>query len=538
MAGAAAEASSPPAPAVERLMSVDDALALVRRHLDRGELGAAEAVVQQIAQRRKRHPDVFHLLGVIAFRQGRLDRAIAFAERAIALAPRTAAFWSNLAEMLRRRGYLERGFEAARRSVELDPKDARAFNNLGIVEFDRGGFPQAVRAYRKALALDEGFAQAWNNLGNALVRLGQDAQAHVAYERAIHLQPRYGEAMVNDALCYRDEARFGLAEERLRQAIAAQPRNANAHLSLAVVKFLTGETEEARREYEWRLALPRAAPKGLPGRPWRGEDLAGKRLFLFAEQGLGDTIQSLRYMRRLLHRGPASLSLFAPRALRRLVEQNFPHIVLPGKPASAGEADYYCALMSLPLRLEADEADRSAGLPYLKADPARAAHWRLKLADFSGRKVGLVWAGNSSYQNDHQRSMPAANFAPLLDLPDTSFFSLQIGPAAAQFSALKAGAHDLGDGVSSMAETAAAISALDLVISVDTSLAHLAGALGTPVWTLLPHVPDWRWGMSGESSALYRSMRLFRQQERRDWQGVIRRVGAALLDENREGKGS
>ncbi|MCE9648445.1 MAG: tetratricopeptide repeat protein [Parvibaculum sp.] len=527
MAGRAVKTSEGP-PAIERLMSMDGALRLARTHLERGNLGEAENVAQQIAAHKGGHPDAFHIMAIAAFRGGRLDKAIANAQQAVARAPKTAAFWSNLAEMLRRRGFVERGHSAARRAVTLDPGHVAGWNNLGILEFERGNFAAAADACRRALALDGEAANSWNNLGNALARLERDGEAHEAYGRAIALRPGYSEAMVNDALCWREEAEFERAGARLDQAIVASPRSANAHLSRAMVNFLRGETARARIEYEWRLALPRAAPDGLPGARWQGEAIAGKRIFVFSEQGLGDTIQSLRHLPALAARGAASISLFVPRNLRGLAAHNFPHVEVVSRLPGAGAADYHCASMSLPLLLDGPAGEVVSGEPYLAVEPEKAAVWRDRLQAFQGRKIGLVWAGNGSYQNDHNRSMKAAMLAPLLDAPGCSFFSLQIGPAATQVSALKPRIEDLGPRVPNMSETAAAISALDLVISVDTSLAHLAGALGKPVWTMLPHVPDWRWGMDGAAHPLYRTMRLFRQRSRRDWPGVVAEMRAAL----------
>ncbi|HEY4342973.1 MAG TPA: tetratricopeptide repeat-containing glycosyltransferase family protein [Parvibaculum sp.] len=509
-------------------MSVDDALRLARDHLARGAFGEASRIAEQVAEQKRGSADAFHIMAVSAFRAGRLDKAIVHAERATARAPKTSAFWSNLAEMLRRRGFIERGLSAARRSLTLDPRNAQGWNTLGILEFERRNFAEAERACRRALDIDPSAASSWNNLGNALCRLERDAEAHEAYARAISSRPAYYEAMVNDALCWREEADFARATARLDEALVASPRNANAHLCRAIVSFLKGETAQGRIEYEWRLALPRAVPRALPGKAWRGEEIAGRRIFVFAEQGLGDTIQSLRYLRRLLERRVASISFLAPRNLRNLVARNFPEIDVATRMPEAGTVDYHCALMSLPLLLDGPAGTISPGTAYLTAEPERVAAWRERLAPFRGRKIGLVWAGNGTYQNDHNRSMRAQMFAPLLEVAGCHFFGLQIGPAGAQVSALKPGVQDLGDRVSNMSETAAAIAALDLVISVDTSLAHLAGALGTPVWTLLPHVPDWRWGMEGKAHPLYGFMRLFRQKTRRDWAGVIADVRMAL----------
>lgn len=508
----------------ERLMSVDDALRLARSHLDRGSFDEAARVAQQVAAHKRGHPDAFHIMAMAAFRSGRLDKAIAHAQSAIARAPKTSAFWSNLAEMLRRRGFLQRGFSAARRAIMLDPRNVQGWNNLGIIEFERRNFEEAERACRKALEIDPSAASTWNNLGNALCRLERDGEAHEAYARAIALRPGYSEAMVNDALCWREEADLARASIRLDEAIAVNPRNANAHLSRAIVNFLAGETARARIEYEWRLALRHAQPDGLQGARWRGQDIAGKRIFVFAEQGLGDTIQSLRHLPALADCRPASIMLSVPRNLRALVARNFPDIELVSRPPAT---DYHCAAMSLPLLLE-EPMGLPPGIPYLAAESEKLALWRERFAPLQGRKIGLVWAGSGTYQNDHNRSMQAAMLRPLLDAAGCHFFSLQIGPAGAQIATLKPRVEDLSDRVSNMSETAAAITALDLVISVDTSLAHLAGALGTPVWTMLAHVPDWRWGMEGETSPLYGSMRLFRQKARRDWAGVVEDIRASL----------
>ncbi len=522
MKSVGAESTAAGGKTVERLMPIADVLRLARQHLESGALHEAEALALQVARARRRNPDAYHLLGIIALKQRKLDKAIAYVEQAIALAPRTAAFHGNLAEMLRRRGFIERGLAAGRRSVALDPRNAQAWNNLGILEFERRAFSDAENAYRRSLDIDSRFAPAWNNLGNALARLGRDDEAHAAYTRAIALMAGYSEAMINDALCFREERKFEAAEGRLRQALAVNPRNAHAHLVLATVKFLTGDIAEARREYEWRLALRRARPEILPGAPWRGQSLDGKSIFLFAEQGLGDTIQALRYLRRL---GKTStVKLLVQRNLRRLAQENFPDTEVLVHQPDAGAADYHAAMMSLPLILPAEET----GEPYISADPVRVAAWREKLAAYPGRKIGLVWAGNSANQSDHVRSMRTEDLRALTDVSGCSFFSLLIGPAASQIATLKDRVVDLSDSVATMSETAAAIAALDLVISVDTSIAHLAGALGTPVWTMLSHVPDWRWGLEGETTALYRSMRLFRQSRRGDWSGVVDVVGKAL----------
>lgn len=509
--------------AAKRWMSVDDALKLARDHMEAGRLPAAEKVAQEIADAQGRNADAFHLLGIIAYRQKRLDRAIKFIEKAIAIAPRTAAFHANLAEMYRLRGKTEPALAAGERAVALDPSNVQGWNNLGIIHYDRGDFAGAEQCYRKALAAAPAFAHAWNNLGNALTRLERDDEAHVAFATAISLQPQYSEAMVNDGLSYREEGQFDLAAERLRQAVDAHPKNANARISLAMLRMLRGDIDGGLPDYEWRLALPGARPKALPGELWRGGPLEGRRLFVYAEQGLGDTIQYLRYLKPLAMRRPGGISVQVQPGLQRLVELNFPYVdVVRAAPA----ADFHCALMSLPLLLAYPFGREEP--PYLVAPADQVEAFKARFAQYEGLKVGLVWAGNTAHKYDYSRSMSAEALAPIFKVAGSRFFSLQIGAKPADARIVKADMIDLAKDVSNMTATAAAIAALDLVIGVDTSLVHLAGALGTPVWTLLASVPDWRWGLGTDATPIYRSMRLFRQRQRRDWAGVVGEVATAL----------
>ena len=512
----------------KRWMSVEDALNLAREYLDAGRLPEAEKIAQEVSDAQGRNADAAHLVGIIAYRQGRIERAIKFIEKAISIAPRVAAFHANLTEMYRLRGKLEPALAAGERAVALDPSNAQAWNNLGIVQFDRGNFAKAEPCYRKALAASPQFAHAWNNLGNALVRLDREREAHDAFAHAIALNPLYSEAMVNDGLCYREEGEFDLAAERLQQAIGVNPQNANARISLAMLHMLRGDLRGGLPEYEWRLAMPGMRPRVLPGQPWRGEPLEGKRLFVYCEQGLGDTIHFLRFLKPLAARRPASIALRVQSGLQRLVEENFPEIeVLRGAPA-ADQADLHCALMSLPLLLSYPVEKREPQGPYLTAPADQVELFRQRFERYDGLKVGLVWAGNTTHKYDYSRSMTADVLPPLLQAEGCHFFSLQIGVKPADARIVKDGMIDLSKEVSNMTATAGAIAALDLVIGVDTSLIHLAGALGTPVWTMLASVPDWRWGLGSDTTPLYGSMRLFRQKQRRDWPGVVRDVTDAL----------
>ncbi len=514
---------------VERMMSVTDALQLARTFLKKKNYVEAARVAQQVADHKRGHPDAFHILAMTAYHTGRIDKAIAHAERAVGRAPKTAAFWSNLSEMLRRRGLLTRALTAAKQAVALDATQELGWSNLAAIEYERQNFDDAEKSVRNALKLDIGNARGWNLLGNALARQHRDEEAHAAYAEALRLRPHYADAMVNDALCWRDAGAFDEALKRLNEALLIQPQHVNAHVVRSIVYFLKGDVARGRVEYEWRLMMPDALPPKVPGRRWRGEEIAGKRVLLLAEQGLGDVIQACRHIAGLRARGVGALTLHVPRALRVLLADNFPDVEVVTSLSDIGGVDFHCGMMSLPLLLEGPtppEAMPQAA--YLAVSEERVEIWRQKFSCLKGRKIGLVWAGNATYQSDHMRSMKAEHLRPLLDLPDCHFFSLQVGPATAGMVALKPKVEDLSAQVSNMTDAAAAIAALDLVISVDTSLAHLGGALGTEVWTMLPHVPDWRWGMSGDKHPLYGTVRLFRQKVRGDWAGVVSDIRAAL----------
>lgn len=514
---------------VERMMSVTDALKLARAFLTKKNYVEAARVAQQVADHKRGHPDAFHILAMVAYHTGRIDKAIQHAERAVGRAPKTAAFWSNLSEMLRKRGLLTRALTAAKQAVALDAAQGQGWSNLAAIEYERLNFVGAERSVRNALKLDMGNARSWNLLGNALARQRRDEEAHAAYAEAVRLRPGFVDALVNDALCWRDAGAFDEALKRLNEGLLIQPQHINAHVVRAIVYFLKGDVARGRVEYEWRLMLPDMLPGKTPGQRWRGEEIAGKRLLLLAEQGLGDVIQASRYIAALQARGVAALTLHVPRALRPLLAENFPDVEVVSTLSEIDGIDFHCGVMSLPLLLEGPTPAVSVPqAAYLAAPVERAEAWVQKFAHLKGRKIGLVWAGNATYQSDHMRSMQAELLQPLFDLPDCHFFSLQVGPAAAGMASLKPQVEDLSAQVGNMSDAAAAIAALDLVISVDTSLAHLGGALGTEVWTMLPHVPDWRWGMSGDTHPLYATTRLFRQKTRGDWTGVVSDIRAAL----------
>lgn len=409
----------------------------------------------------------------------RPEAAVLAGERAVALAPELAEAWFVLGTALVGVGRGEAGETALRRAVTLAPGHARAWANLGNAEVDQDRYAAAVACLERAVALDAGVAEAWASLGFVLAGMGRLGEAVAACDRAIGLRGDFAEAHWNKSF---------------------------AHL-------LAGDFAAGWEEYEWRKRHDRFARDflSLPGVEWAGEDLAGKHLLVQAEQGLGDTIQFARYLPVLAGMaGRVTIACAAP--LLGLLRQ-LP-VAVVRRDAALPDYDFWVDQMSLPRLLGTTLANIPAPEGYLRAEGAARG------------KIGLVWAGNPLHSNDRRRSMPVAALAPLVAGREDRFVSLQLGP---QRGAL-AGVEDLAAALVDFAATAEVVAGLELVIAVDTSTAHLAAALGKPVFLLLPYAPDWRWMCGREDSPWYRSVRIFRQAQAGDWADVVRRVKQVLLD--------
>jgi tetratricopeptide (TPR) repeat protein len=518
----------------ERWMSPAEAMKFAWAHYNAGRLDQAERIARQVAGHGNGHPDAFQMVAVIAYRLGRYKEAVASMEKGVQRAPAVPAFHSNLSEMCRVAGQLDRAVASARTAIALDAGHAQAYNNLGIALYEQGDKAEAEASYRKAIELRLAFPEAWNNLGNVVRDFGREDEALTAYNKAIENRPDYSEALANKGLMLREQGDLKGAEQSFRQAVGASPRNANAAVCLAMIRLLQGDPG-GWPTYEARLNLPGVRPPRLPGRPWQNDSLTGKRVLVHSEQGLGDTINFLRYLPKLQAMEPKELLFLSPPRLRPFLEENLKGVTVIGKSGAAADVDSVVSLLSLPYKLDARSLSLPMTAPYLHADEAKVVQWRERLAARAKApgdlKVGLAWAGSPSHKNDANRSMPFEALLPLLDLPGVTFFSLQIGLKADEVN--KAGGRivDLQREVDNWPDTAAAIAALDLVVSVDTSIIHMTGALGRPGWLLLAQIPDWRWGLSGERTDWYPSLRLFRQGNRRDWAGTVAAVRQALESE-------
>ncbi|MFL9888570.1 tetratricopeptide repeat-containing glycosyltransferase family protein [Paraburkholderia agricolaris] len=541
-----------------------------------GALTEAEELYREILELRPRHFDALQLLGSLALQAGRVQEGIEFLKKALAVNAKQAPLHSNLAyalnvlqrfdealasadralalqsgfpDALNNRGNAQAGLnlplEALNsfdRALALAPDFAPAWNNRACVLRDLGRAADALASCDHALALQPGYPDAWSNRGNALSDLNQPHEARQSYQRALALAPAFADAWNNLGLTQVDLNEHAQALHSYERALAVNPAAAETHWNRSLCLLQLGQLEAGWAEYEWRWERSRikAGRRTFAQPLWLGDfSIDGKTILLHAEQGLGDTLQFCRYAKTVSKLG-AKVVLEVPRELMRLMS------TLDGvdQLIEAGHAlppfDCHCPLLSLPLACKTDLASIPSKTPYLFADPQATREWHERIAapaqEQECLKVGLVWAGGNRphvaelRKNDARRSITFERLAPILDVPNVRFFSLQKGPAARQLQ--HDDSHldviDYTEELDDFADTAALVANLDLVISVDTSTAHLAGALDKPVWILNRFDTCWRWMLERTDTPWYAQAKLFRQPALGDWDSVIRNVRDAL----------
>jgi tetratricopeptide (TPR) repeat protein len=438
----------------------------------------------------------------------------------------------NLAVARKASGDLDGALTELRRALELAPGWPEALYNLGNLLLERGEAAAALDAYRHALDARPGWPQAWNALGTARRCAGELDGAAAAHREAIDRAPGWSTAHHNLAVDLQRLDREAEAEAGFRRALEHDPQAAESHVALGLLLLKRGRFAAGWRELDWRFSAG-GAPAKLRGRPqpvWQGEALAGQTLLVSAEQGSGAQIQLLRFVSRLAGLTGGRILVEAPPNLARLFAScpGIQGIVAPDDPCT--EADFQIPLLSVPRLLKTSVATIPTEIPYLFAPREPRPDLDAALAPFRGDfKVGIAWTGNPRHPLNPDRSCAFHCFAPLAELPAVRLFSLQYGDEGVPAEELlDLGITSLAGCLGDFASTAAVIARLDLVLTVDTSTAHLAGALGRPVWTLL-HTPcDWRWMAGREDSPWYPGMRLFRQERPGDWAGVFRRVQERL----------
>jgi Flp pilus assembly protein TadD len=470
--------------------------------------------------------------GVLASQHGDHQAAIRALSRAVALNPLQCGPHNELGNALQRMGRFADSLLCYQEALRQDPRSAEAYNNLGGALVQLGRYQEALSDFLRAVEIKPDYADPYNNVGNVLQAQGQLPEAVCCYREALRLRPDYAEAWHNAGKAFEVGRCLKQALECYEEALRLRPDFPEAHISRAMTWLLAGNFQQGWTEYEWRWRgweLPR---REFTKPQWDGSSLDGKPVLLYAEQGLGDTLQFLRYAPLARQRGVKVIVECQPR-LAGLVEtvEGIDRVVAAGSRLPSFRARL--PLLSLP-RIFGATLDNLPAPVSFRVDRRRVEAWRKRLSTHEGWKVGIAWAGNPVHRNNpyRDRSVGLAHFAPLARHTRLAPFSLQRGPEAAQLSSPPSGlkVDKLEDESTEVLDTAAAILNLDLVITVDSMVAHLAASLGKPVWVLLPFAAEWRWLLDREDSPWYPTVRLFRQPRPGDWSAVLERVTEVLPD--------
>jgi tetratricopeptide (TPR) repeat protein len=499
-----------------------------------GDLETAIAHLKTAIQIQPNYAQAYSSLGFALSKQHQLDEAVAMFDRAIAIAPDLAEAHCNLADVLIQQEKTDAAIAACQRAITLKPNLAEAHSNLGVALMRQGQLEEAIAACQRAIALKPNLAEAHCNLGETLFKQDRIEAAIVAYHQAIALKPDLGNAHCNLGVALCEQNRIPEALSHLHTAVSLDPDDAIAHINLGMTQILIGDFENGLSEYEWRWQH-KDIPKLNFSQPlWDGSALDGRRILIWAEQGFGDTVQFIRYAPMLDQMGGRAI-VRCPASLVRLIA-SMPSVELAiaeGEPLP--EYDVHVQMLSLPKLLETTVANIPAQVPYIQSDIWQCAAIAKNSLPLDALNVGIVWASGYRDQPDalrfyHKKSCPLSEFMRLLDIPQVQLYSLQVGGNANDIDEFIGcdRLHNWSPFIHDFTDTAALVAQLDLVIAVDTAIVHLAGAMGKPVWNLLPFAPDWRWFLEREDTPWYPTMRLFRQSERGNWEEVIKRVGAAL----------
>lgn len=532
-----------------------------------GKLREAEKLYARALKAAPGNFDALHLLGLVKAQSGQMGEAYRLMASAVRINAQSPDAWSNLANVLHALKRDDEALEAVDKALQLrpgdpglvqqrgntllslarhadaiacfdavlktNPRQGEALLNRGTAKATLGRPAEALADFDAALALAPHHPNALYNRGNALLDLGRPAEAIAAFDRALAGAPQHVKAHNNRGRALQALNRHAEALASFDKAIAVDKDYADAHFNRSHALLTLGDLRKGFAAYEWRWK--RSGMEGAQrklGRPlWLGEyPLGGKTILLHAEQGLGDTIQFARYA-PILAKAGAKVVLEVQPELKALLSglEGVQACVARGETLPA--FDVHCPLLSLPLAMKTDLQSVPAPIPYLKADADRIERWKPRLEALPGKRVAIAWAGHARHVNDRNRSLALEQLAALFTRDGVSFVSIQreLRDGDADILARYRNVSHVGDALTDMADTAAIVALTDLTLAVDTSVVHLSGALGRPVWIMLPFVPDWRWGLGQETSPWYPQARLFRQPALGDWAQVVAAVGDALI---------
>jgi tetratricopeptide (TPR) repeat protein len=506
-------------------------LELAEQQLDR--LSGGLASLQRAVRQRPDDAAAHYRLGMALAKQNKLEEAAASLREAARLDPNQADALANLGTALLLRERPDEAAEWYRRALRLRPGWPEVHNNLGVACLKTSRWEEASACFREAALLRPGHTDAYCNLAQALIRLDRIDDALEGLRRALDANPNLADAYCHRGYALALSGRFDAALESLGKALELRPDHADAHFERALVWLVQGDWRRGLAEYEWRWKTGRFPPVPYRLPAWDGSPLAGRSILLHAEQGIGDTIHFVRYAPLVKERGGVTV-VVCPDNLLPLLSRCPGIDRLVGSSVPLPSCHVQASLQSLPHLLGTTPDTIPARVPYLLADPALVERWRGELPAGPAFKVGITWAGSPGYRRDHLRSIPLRHFAPVARLEGVRLYSLQKGPGVEQLDsfAKEFPVTDLAAGLTEKAgaftDTAAALMSLDLVITADTALVHLAGALGVPTFLALSRVADWRWLLDREDTPWYPSVRLFRQGQRGDWDGLFTRIAGAV----------
>jgi Tfp pilus assembly protein PilF len=461
---------------------------------------------------------ILNNLGALLLDLGRPAEAIPWYRKALAIAPNDVGVLDNLGTALRKTEQLAEAVACHEQAIRLAPRSARSHNHLGVALLEMDRIEEAIASYRRSLALDPNSHRTHNNLALAFKAAGRRDESLAGFRHAAMIAPRDAQSLRNLGIALFEARRFSEGLGLFHRSLELDANDAETHFHIAILSLLTGDFETGWREYEWR---PQRSDLSIP--TWNGAPLDGRTLLVRSEQGFGDMIQFVRYAALVKARGGsvvleakpelASLLATAP-GVARVVEAVAP----------TDRFDMQVNLASLPGIFGTNLTNMPATIPYLRVDAGRVESWRSRLGPRTGLRVGIAWQGSRTHSNDRQRSVDPGRFADIASIPGVQLVSLQKG-------ATKRPAFPLVDRTAeleSFLDTAALVKNLDLVVAVDTSVAHLAGALGVPVWVAVPFAPDWRWLLDREDSPWYPTMWLVRQSALDRWDDVFARITREL----------
>jgi tetratricopeptide (TPR) repeat protein len=493
-----------------------------------GDLDRTERLCIGILKYRPDNFDALHLLGMLNFQRQRIMEALHFLSAALRTNSGSADALSNFGLALQASGRFDEAILSYQNALRLAPGHSDILYNLGNACLESGRISEALAAYDDVLAGQPGHVGTLVNRGNTLLRFNRPAEALTSYDAALAAMPRHPQILTNRGHALRRLDRTTEALADFKAAIAADPDFAEAHFEAAMTQLALGDFDAGWKEYEWRWKTGAFARHRRSFRSplWRGErPVSGKTILLHAEQGFGDTIQFLRYAPLLAREGARVICEVQPELLPLLARfEAAVEVIASGAPLPA--FDLHCPLLGLPLAFGTRPETIPAAIPYLAAAVERLDYWRDRLPP--GRlRAGFVWSGSSGHKNDGNRSIPLVRLAKLFEDPALACFSLQTDPRQADAEVLRKlpGLADLGSGFRDFADTAAVVSLLDVVVTVDTAVAHLAGALGKPVLILLPYAADFRWMRGRDDTPWYPTAKLLRQTAFGDWDSVIAGLG-------------